>query len=73
MHKIIFSLFIVSFSLAQNSVVRQFSKAFADVAEKAKPAVVTIITDRINFLFLQASRTLVVPKRFVAIVLIGFL
>ena len=47
MHKIILSLFIVSFSLAQNSVVRQFSKAFADVAEKAKPAVVTIITDKV--------------------------
>ena len=47
MHKIILSLFIVSFSFAQNSVVRQFSKAFADVAEKAKPAVVTIITDKV--------------------------
>ena len=32
---------------AQNSVVQQFSKAFADVAEDAKPAVVTIITDKI--------------------------
>ena len=30
----------------QNSVVKQFSQAFADVAEKAKPAVVTIITDK---------------------------
>lgn len=41
-------LFILSIQLinAQNSVVRQFSKAFADVAEKAKPAVVTIITDK---------------------------
>ena len=47
MHKIILSLIIVSFSLAQNSVVRQFSTAFADVAEKAKPAVVTIITDKV--------------------------
>ena len=28
-------------------MVQQFSKAFADVAESAKPAVVTIITDRI--------------------------
>ena len=33
--------------LGQNSVVKQFSQAFADVAEKAKPAVVTIITDKL--------------------------
>lgn len=39
----IFSIQIIN---SQNSVVRQFSKAFADVAEKAKPAVVTIITDK---------------------------
>ena len=32
---------------SQNSVVQQFSKAFADVAENAKPAVVNIITDKI--------------------------
>ena len=32
---------------SQNSVVQQFSEAFADVAENAKPAVVTIITDKI--------------------------
>ena len=47
MQKIIFSIFIFSLTFAQNSVVRQFSKAFADVAEKAKPAVVTIITDKV--------------------------
>ena len=35
------------FLFAQNSVVQQFSRAFADVAESAKPAVVTIITDKI--------------------------
>jgi len=46
--KIILSLLIlINFLFSQNSVVRQFSKAFADVAEKAKPAVVTIITDKI--------------------------
>ena len=46
--KIIFLyIFLVSNLFAQNSVVRQFSKAFADVAEKAKPAVVTIITDKV--------------------------
>ena len=32
---------------AQNTVVQQFSKAFADVAESARPAVVTIITDKV--------------------------
>ena len=42
-------LIILLFALsnAQNSVVKQFSTAFADVAEKAKPAVVTIITDKV--------------------------
>ena len=39
-------ILLVQIISAQNSVVRQFSKAFADVAEKAKPAVVTIITDK---------------------------
>ncbi len=40
--------YIIFFGIlvAQNSVVKQFSQAFADVAEKAKPAVVTIITDK---------------------------
>tara|TARA_A100000164_G_C21867043_1_gene753122 strand:- start:68 stop:1444 length:1377 start_codon:yes stop_codon:yes gene_type:complete len=47
MKKILFSVFLISALFAQNSVVRQFSKAFADVAEKAKPAVVTIITDKV--------------------------
>ena len=44
---ILLSIFVFSNLFAQNSVVRQFSKAFADVAEKAKPAVVTIITDKV--------------------------
>ena len=47
MKKIFLSIFVISNLFAQNSVVRQFSKAFADVAEKAKPAVVTIITDKV--------------------------
>ena len=47
MKKIFLSIFVFSNLFAQNSVVRQFSKAFADVAEKAKPAVVTIITDKV--------------------------
>ena len=37
----------LNYGFSQNSVVRQFSKAFADVAEKAKPAIVTIITDKV--------------------------
>lgn len=41
------SLLLINSLFSQNSVVRQFSKSFADVAEKAKPAVVTIITDKI--------------------------
>ena len=47
MKKIFLSIFVICNLFAQNSVVRQFSKAFADVAEKAKPAVVTIITDKV--------------------------
>lgn len=40
-------LFTINNLFSQNSVVQQFSDSFADVAEKAKPAVVTIITDKI--------------------------
>ena len=40
-------ILLLALSNAQNSVVKQFSTAFADVAEKAKPAVVTIITDKV--------------------------
>ena len=47
MRKITLLIFIFNLTFSQNSVVRQFSKAFADVAEKAKPAVVTIITDKV--------------------------
>ena len=45
--KYLIILLIASNLFSQNSVVQQFSKAFADVAENAKPAVVTIITDKI--------------------------
>ena len=47
MRKIVFGIifFITSLIFAQNSVLKQFSQAFADVAEKANPAVVTIITE----------------------------
>ena len=44
---IIFTTAIIANLFSQNSVVQQFSDAFADVAETAKPAVVTIITDKI--------------------------
>ena len=44
---ILISLLYLSVIFPQNSIVKQFSKAFADVAEKAKPAVVTIITDKV--------------------------
>ena len=47
MKKILFLPFIFCIITAQNSVVRQFSQAFADVAEKAKPTVVTIISDKL--------------------------
>ncbi len=41
------TFFITSNLYTQNSVVQQFSDSFADVAEQAKPAVVTIITDKV--------------------------
>jgi serine protease Do len=44
---ITFIFTITATLFSQNSVVQQFSNAFADVAEAAKPAVVTIITDKI--------------------------
>ncbi len=47
MQRLFILIFFLNISFAQNSVVRQFSKAFADVAEKAKPAIVTIITDKV--------------------------
>ena len=44
---IVLASIITSNLFSQNSVVQQFSDSFADVAEEAKPAVVTIITDKI--------------------------
>ena len=41
------AFFLVNNLFSQNSVVQQFSDSFADVAEAAKPAVVTIITDKV--------------------------
>ncbi|MEE8341343.1 MAG: trypsin-like peptidase domain-containing protein, partial [Candidatus Neomarinimicrobiota bacterium] len=34
-------------SVAQNSIIKQFSSVFADVAEKANPAVVTITAEKV--------------------------
>ena len=48
MVKIIVLVSLITSNLfSQNSVVQQFSDSFANVAEEAKPAVVTIITDKI--------------------------
>ena len=44
---LVLTFFISSNLFSQNSVVQQFSDSFANVAEQAKPAVVTIITDKI--------------------------
>ena len=44
---LVLAFFITSNLFSQNSVVQQFSDSFANVAEQAKPAVVTIITDKI--------------------------
>ena len=44
---LVLTFFIASNLFSQNSVVQQFSDSFANVAEQAKPAVVTIITDKI--------------------------
>ena len=43
---ILFSI-ILSIGFSQKSIVQQFSKTFADVAEKVNPAVVTISTDKV--------------------------
>ena len=47
MKQLLTSILWIGVLSAQNSVVQQFSKAFADVAEYARPAVVTIITDKV--------------------------
>ena len=47
MKQLLTSILWVGVLSAQNTVVQQFSKAFADVAESARPAVVTIITDKV--------------------------
>lgn len=46
MKKLCLMLILVSGLSAQNSVLKQFSDQFADIAEKANPAVVTILTEK---------------------------
>jgi len=47
MKQLLTSILWIGVLSAQNTVLQQFSKAFADVAESARPAVVTIITDKV--------------------------
>ena len=46
-YRSIFLILLTWTLFAQNSIVEQFSTAIADVAEKVKPAVVTIVTDKV--------------------------
>ena len=46
MKKIIFMILLVGSISGQNSILKQFSDQFADIAEKANPAVVTILTEK---------------------------
>jgi serine protease Do len=40
-------ILLTGLSVAQNSIIKQFSSVFADVAEKANPAVVTITAEKV--------------------------
>ena len=46
-YRLIFLILFVGTVLGQNSVIEKFSTAIADVAESAKPAVVTVVTDKV--------------------------
>ena len=46
-YRSIFPILFVGTIFGQNSVVEEFSTAISDVAEKAKPAVVTVVTDKV--------------------------
>lgn len=49
--RIIFTvIFLLGLSFAQNTIIKQFSQAMADVAEKVNPAVVTILTEKVYHL-----------------------
>ncbi|MEE9189241.1 MAG: trypsin-like peptidase domain-containing protein, partial [Candidatus Neomarinimicrobiota bacterium] len=46
--RIIFTvIFLFSFGYTQNTIIKQFSQAMADVAEKVNPAVVTVLTEKV--------------------------
>ena len=46
MKKLLLLVIMVGYVVAQNTVLKQFSDQFADIAEKANPAVVTIFTEK---------------------------
>ncbi len=46
MKKLYIILILIGGLTAQNSILKQFSDQFADIAEKANPAVVTILTEK---------------------------
>ena len=46
MKKLLITIVMVGNIFAQNTVLKQFSDQFADIAEKANPAVVTIFTEK---------------------------
>ena len=46
MKKLFLMIILVGTISAQNSILKQFSDQFADIAERANPAVVTVLTER---------------------------
>ena len=46
MKKIFFLVSILSLVVGQSSILKQFSDQFAEIAENANPAVVTILTEK---------------------------
>ena len=48
MKKVFITIIYLSAIYAQNAFLKQFSDQFADIAEKANPAVVTILTEKKN-------------------------
>ena len=46
MKKLLLIVIMIGYVVAQNTVLKQFSDQFADIAEKANPAVVTIFTEK---------------------------
>ena len=46
MKKLLFTAIFVSTLFGQSAFIKQFSDQFANIAEKANPAVVTILTEK---------------------------